>query len=242
MLSASIQIETWIQSNDVKDEDVWEKLDKILPLIRFSQMTVWQLQQFKKSRLGLLISQKHPEIILDALQARALASEEVDFSEVSEQCFVPPRLYLRYVSPGGKLSSKKDAEKDLYTRARCCSSLQGYTDRRATVWRTRKGGLYRQEDREGWEVRVRSAQENNGKRWRLQFLLMPSKDHIDKEIKLVLSIKVKEDIIDPIIVVFSGVVIKGASRGAADGIMLATPYVMENKPEYVFMREAVYVG
>ncbi len=222
-----------------KEEHILDNLEKIFPHIRFSNMTIWQLKQIKKSKLGLLISTKHPEVIVDAIQARALASEETDFSEVSEQCFVPPRLYLRYVSPGGKLSSKKDS-KDLYTRIRCSNSLTAYSDHRATVWRAKKG-IYQQEDRESWEVRVRSAQENKGNLWRLQFLVLPCKDHIDKKIKLVLSIKVKEDVLDPIIIVLSGVVAKGGARGAADGFMLFTPFTFEKKPEYVYTREAVYI-
>ncbi|XP_071797746.1 kelch-like protein 3 [Asterias amurensis] len=237
------RIDTWIDCRGGKEEHILENLEKILPHIRFSNMTIWQLKQIKKTKLGLLISTKHPEVIIDALQARALASEETDFLEVSEQCFVPPRLYLKYVSPGGKLSSKLSSKRDstdLYTRIRCSNSLTAYSDHRATVWRAKKG-IYQQEDRESWEVRVRSAQENKGSLWRLQFLVLPSKDHINKKIKLALSIKIKEDVLDPIIIVFSGVVAKGGARGAADGFMLFTPFTFEKKPEYVYTREAVYV-
>ncbi|XP_022092470.1 kelch-like protein 11 [Acanthaster planci] len=239
-----LKIETWIRSEQVTDDNLWDSLEKILPQIRFSNMTIWQLQQFGKSRLGVQISQKYPEIVTEALRVRALASEEVDFTEVSECGFVPPRFYLKFVPPGGKLSSIKEAKKDIFTRARVNHLSSNYSDRRAQTWRRRqqKGGLYRQADNEAWEVSIMCRQESPGGNWRVQALFIPRWEHVSEKYRIVWCVKSREDTPNPIIINHSGTVDKGAKRASADGIYLFAPYVWEEKPEYVYSREVVYVG
>ncbi|XP_038048282.1 uncharacterized protein LOC119722308 [Patiria miniata] len=239
-----LKIEAWIKSKQVTVENLWATLEVILPHIRFSNMTIWQLQQFSKSRLGQQISQKRPEIVTEALQVRALASEEVDFSEVSEIQFVPPRLYLKFVPPGGRLSSIKEAKKDIFTRARVNHTLSNYSDRRAQVWRSnpQNRNVHRNAADETWEVNIMSRQENVGKLWRVQVLLTPKWDHIGKEYRIVLYIKSKEDTTNPIIITHSGTVEKGTKRATADGIVLIGPYILEEKPDYIYSREVVFIN